>query len=180
MPDIVCLISQTTGKMIRALKGEEDIQTGELYVIESELGGDLAKSVEVSSGVCCVRKAGLGAVKIVRKASDAVKVTGKAGEEPTVKFESPLTTEATEVSVVTEGKGDAVKTDDPKVQKMALHTFWQRQGPRVHIGQNKRAFGGAGACVRSKGQNVARILGVWSFPRLLAGPRQARIHLTNV
>jgi cell fate regulator YaaT (PSP1 superfamily) len=70
MPDIVCLISQTTGKMIRALKGEEDIQTGELYVIESELGGDLAKSVEVSSGLCCVRKAALGAVKIVRRASD--------------------------------------------------------------------------------------------------------------
>jgi cell fate regulator YaaT (PSP1 superfamily) len=70
MPDIVCLISQTTGKVIRALKGEEDIQIGELYVIESELGGDLAKSVEVSSGLCCVPKAALGAVKIVRKASD--------------------------------------------------------------------------------------------------------------
>jgi len=70
MPDIVCLISQTTGKVIRALKGEEDIQIGELYVIESELGGDLAKSVEVSSGLCCVRKAALGAVKIVRRASD--------------------------------------------------------------------------------------------------------------
>jgi len=70
MADIVCLISQTTGKMLRALKGEEDIQAGELYVVESDLGGDLAKSVDVSSGVCCVPKAALGAVKIVRKATD--------------------------------------------------------------------------------------------------------------
>ena len=46
------------------------------------------------------------------KASEAVKVTGKAGAEPKVKFKSPMTAEATEVSVVTEGKGDAVKTDD--------------------------------------------------------------------
>ncbi len=70
MADIVCLISQTTGKMLRALKGEENVQTGELYVVESDLGGDLAKSVEVSSGVCCVPKAALGAVKIVRRATD--------------------------------------------------------------------------------------------------------------
>ena len=70
MADIVCLISQTTGKMLRALKGEENIQTGELYVVESDLGGDLAKSVEVTSSVCCVPKAALGAVKIVRRATD--------------------------------------------------------------------------------------------------------------
>ncbi len=70
MADIVCLISQTSGKMLRALKGEENIQSGELYVVESELGGDLAKSVEVSSGVCCVPKAALGAIKIIRKATD--------------------------------------------------------------------------------------------------------------
>jgi len=70
MADIVCLISQTTGKMLRALKGEENIQTGELYVVESELGGDLAKSVEVSSSICCLPKAALGAVKIVRQASE--------------------------------------------------------------------------------------------------------------
>jgi cell fate regulator YaaT (PSP1 superfamily) len=70
MADIVCLISQTTGKMLRALKGEENIQTGELYVVESDLGGDLAKSVDASSGVCCVTKAALGAVKIIRRATD--------------------------------------------------------------------------------------------------------------
>src|SRR5512139_1481014 len=70
MADIVCLISQTTGKMLRALKGEENVQAGELYVVESDLGGDLAKSVEVSSGVCCVPKAALGAIKIVRRATD--------------------------------------------------------------------------------------------------------------
>ncbi len=70
MADVICLISQTTGKMIRALKGEENVQVGELYIVESDLGGDLARSVEVSSGVCCLPKAALGAVKIVRRASD--------------------------------------------------------------------------------------------------------------
>jgi len=70
MAEIVCFVSQTTGKVVRALKGEEDIAIGDLYVIESELGGDLARAVNVSSEVCRLHKADLGAVKIVRRASE--------------------------------------------------------------------------------------------------------------
>jgi len=70
MADVICLISQATGRMLRALKGEVEIQMGELYIVESELGGELAKAVEASSGVCCGPKAALGAAKIVRRASD--------------------------------------------------------------------------------------------------------------
>jgi FKBP-type peptidyl-prolyl cis-trans isomerase len=46
------------------------------------------------------------------KSSDAVKVTGKADAEPTVKFTSPLTAKTTERTVVTKGKGAAVKTGE--------------------------------------------------------------------
>jgi cell fate regulator YaaT (PSP1 superfamily) len=70
MADVICFISQTTGKVLRAVKGDEDIQNGELYLIESELGGDLAKAVEVSSEVCRLPKAAQGAVKVIRKATD--------------------------------------------------------------------------------------------------------------
>ncbi|TFB99024.1 peptidylprolyl isomerase [Cryobacterium adonitolivorans] len=44
--------------------------------------------------------------------SDAVNVTGDAGAEPTVTFETPLATKATERTVVTEGTGDAVEEGD--------------------------------------------------------------------
>ena len=46
------------------------------------------------------------------KSSDAVKVTGKADAEPTVKFTSPLTAKTTERTVVTKGKGAAVKNGE--------------------------------------------------------------------
>jgi FKBP-type peptidyl-prolyl cis-trans isomerase len=44
--------------------------------------------------------------------SDAVNVAGDAGAEPAVTFETPLATEQTERTVVTEGTGDAVEEGD--------------------------------------------------------------------
>lgn len=44
--------------------------------------------------------------------SDAVTVAGDAGAEPAVTFETPLATEQTERTVVTEGTGDAVEEGD--------------------------------------------------------------------
>jgi cell fate regulator YaaT (PSP1 superfamily) len=70
MADIVCFVSQTTGKVLRAVKGDETFENGGLYLIESELGGDLAKAVEVSSEVCRLPKAAQGAVKVIRRATD--------------------------------------------------------------------------------------------------------------
>ncbi|TFD36857.1 peptidylprolyl isomerase [Cryobacterium sp. TMT1-62] len=65
-------------------------------------------------------------------ASEAVKVSGKAGAEPKVKFESPLTTKATEVSVVTEGKGDAVKTDD--IVELGFSVYNANTGEKMNAG----------------------------------------------
>ncbi|TFD00479.1 peptidylprolyl isomerase [Cryobacterium sinapicolor] len=76
-----------------------------------------------AAGIACVDSG---------KTSEAVKVAGKAGAEPTVKFESPLTTEATEVSVVTEGKGDAVKTDD--IVELGFSVYNAKTGEKMNAG----------------------------------------------
>lgn len=70
MAEIVCLLSERTGKIIRAFKGEEDIQKEETYLVESDWGGDLAKVVEVTSVISQVPKADKDAVKIIRKATE--------------------------------------------------------------------------------------------------------------
>jgi cell fate regulator YaaT (PSP1 superfamily) len=70
MSEIICLVSQSSGKIIRAFKGEEIAQPGDLFMVESELGGDLAKVIDMSTRVCQVPKAASGAVKIIRRASE--------------------------------------------------------------------------------------------------------------
>jgi cell fate regulator YaaT (PSP1 superfamily) len=70
MAEVHCFVSQSTGKVIRALKGEEDILRDELYIVESELGGDLAKAVDIAPEVCRLSKTGEGAVKVIRRATE--------------------------------------------------------------------------------------------------------------
>jgi cell fate regulator YaaT (PSP1 superfamily) len=70
MPEIICLISESTGKILRAIKAEENFQKGEIYLVESDLGGDLAKVVDISSDVCRLPKACQGAVRIIRLANE--------------------------------------------------------------------------------------------------------------
>ncbi len=70
MAEIVCLISESTGKLLRAWRGEESVERGDVCLVESELGGDLAKVIDISSEVCQVHKASRGAVKIIRRATD--------------------------------------------------------------------------------------------------------------
>ena len=70
MSEIICLVSQSTGRVVRAFKGEENVQKGDLFLVESELGGDLAKAVELPSGICQGAKAGKEAVKIIRRATE--------------------------------------------------------------------------------------------------------------
>ena len=70
MPEIICLVSERTGKILRALKGEADIQKGDIYLVESELGGDIARVIDIASDICRVQKGAQGAVKIIRKATD--------------------------------------------------------------------------------------------------------------
>lgn len=70
MPDIVCLISERTGKTIRAMKGEEDLRKGDICLVESELGGDLGVVVDISSEVCKYQRRTQDVVKVIRKATD--------------------------------------------------------------------------------------------------------------
>jgi cell fate regulator YaaT (PSP1 superfamily) len=70
MSEIICLVSLSTGRIVRAFKGEESVKKGDLYLVESELGGDLAKVVEQPSEICQGPRAEKGAVKIIRRAGE--------------------------------------------------------------------------------------------------------------
>lgn len=70
MSDIVCLLSQSTGKIVRARKGELSLKRGDLCVVESDFGGDLAAVVDHDSPVCRNPKTASAAVQVIRKATD--------------------------------------------------------------------------------------------------------------
>jgi cell fate regulator YaaT (PSP1 superfamily) len=70
MTEIVCLVSESTGKVLRAQKGDLNIQKGEVYLVESDLGGDLAKAVDIPPEICRLPKAERGAVRVVRQATN--------------------------------------------------------------------------------------------------------------
>jgi FKBP-type peptidyl-prolyl cis-trans isomerase len=73
------------------------------------------------------------------KNSDAVKVTGAADAEPKVKFSTPLTTKATERTVVTKGKGAAVKTGD--AVEIAYTAYNATTGAKLNAGGYGAAAG---------------------------------------
>jgi cell fate regulator YaaT (PSP1 superfamily) len=56
--------------MVRALAGEEPLALDDLVIIESELGGDLARVVRENEAVCRHPKAGRYAVRVIRKATE--------------------------------------------------------------------------------------------------------------
>ncbi len=70
MPEIICVLSELSGKVIRVKKGEEDLKKGDLCIIESELGGDLVVVIDTSSEVCSHLKSARDAVKVIRKATE--------------------------------------------------------------------------------------------------------------
>jgi cell fate regulator YaaT (PSP1 superfamily) len=70
MPELICLISERSGKMVRAQKGDLDVQRGDLCVVESEFGGDLATVIDLSSDICKHQKNVHEAPKVVRKATE--------------------------------------------------------------------------------------------------------------
>lgn len=70
MPDIICVQSETTGRLLRAKTGGEPFRNGDRCIIESELGGDLAVVVDDASLMCKNPKAAHTAVEIIRRASD--------------------------------------------------------------------------------------------------------------
>lgn len=69
MSDIVCVRSESTGRMVRIRKGDLDLQVGDRVLVESDLGGDLAVVVDGTSTYCHNPKASKMAVQALRKAS---------------------------------------------------------------------------------------------------------------
>lgn len=69
MSDIVCVRSESTGRMVRIRKGDLDLQVGDRVLVESELGGDLAVVVDGTSTYCHNPKASKLAVQALRKAT---------------------------------------------------------------------------------------------------------------
>jgi cell fate regulator YaaT (PSP1 superfamily) len=70
MSELICLISERSGKIVRARKGDLDLQRGDICLIESEFGGDLATVVDIASDVCRHPKQADAAPHVVRKATE--------------------------------------------------------------------------------------------------------------
>ena len=70
MSEIIFVISERTGRIFRATKGNENLEVGDVCIVESELGGELATVIDVSSKICQFPKMAKDAVKVVRKATD--------------------------------------------------------------------------------------------------------------
>jgi cell fate regulator YaaT (PSP1 superfamily) len=70
MSDIICLRSETSGRRLRAHKGDIPLQLGDQCIVESELGGDLASVVD-DFGLCAnPRPACVTQIQVIRKATD--------------------------------------------------------------------------------------------------------------
>lgn len=70
MPEIVCVLSELSGRISRAKKGKEELKRGDFCIVESELGGDLAVVIDDSSQVCAHQKAAKDAVNVIRLATE--------------------------------------------------------------------------------------------------------------
>jgi cell fate regulator YaaT (PSP1 superfamily) len=70
MTELICLVSESTGKTVRARKGDLELQQGDVCLMESEFGGDLATVVDLVSDVCRHPKCAAEAPRILRKADD--------------------------------------------------------------------------------------------------------------
>jgi cell fate regulator YaaT (PSP1 superfamily) len=69
MSDIVCVRSETTGRLVRVRPGDLPLHVGDRCIIESDLGGDLAVVVDETSSYCRNPKAARLAVQAVRIAT---------------------------------------------------------------------------------------------------------------
>ncbi|MEN6559359.1 MAG: regulatory iron-sulfur-containing complex subunit RicT [Acidobacteriota bacterium] len=69
MPDIICVRSESTGRVVRARPGALPLHVGDRCLIESDLGGDLAVVVDETSSFCRDAKAACQAVQVIRQAT---------------------------------------------------------------------------------------------------------------
>jgi len=69
MADVVLLLSESTGKIIRGKLIQEPVEIGDYCLVESEYGGDLAMVIDTGSELVQCPKAAKEAVKIIRRAT---------------------------------------------------------------------------------------------------------------
>jgi cell fate regulator YaaT (PSP1 superfamily) len=69
MSDIVCVQSETSGRIVRVRAGGLSLHVGDRVLIESDLGGDLAVVVDETSSFCHNPKGARLAVQALRKAT---------------------------------------------------------------------------------------------------------------
>lgn len=70
MSDIICVVSERSGKLFRVKKEDFDIKKGDHVIIESELGGELGVVKNVSSKICGSSKSDKDIAKIVSIATE--------------------------------------------------------------------------------------------------------------
>jgi cell fate regulator YaaT (PSP1 superfamily) len=70
MSDIVCVVSQRSGKIFRVKKEDFDLKQGDHIIIESELGGELAVVKNISGKICGSSKSDKDVVKIISIATE--------------------------------------------------------------------------------------------------------------
>jgi len=70
MSEAVLLLSESTGKIVRALRGEEPLEVGDYCLVESEYGGDLAMVIDLESELTRCPKAARNATRVIRKATE--------------------------------------------------------------------------------------------------------------
>jgi cell fate regulator YaaT (PSP1 superfamily) len=76
MSDIICVVSERTGKLFRAINEDLSIKKGDSVIIESELGGELAFVKNISTKIC----------ESSKSKKDIVKIVGIATEDDIKKF----------------------------------------------------------------------------------------------
>lgn len=70
MAEAVLLISESTGKVVRAIRGEEPLEVGDYCLVESEYGGDLAMVIDLNSELVRCPRVARNATRIIRKATE--------------------------------------------------------------------------------------------------------------
>lgn len=70
MSDIICVVSERSGKLLRVKRENFDLKNGDYVIVESELGGDLAVAKNISKKICESSKSRKDIGKIIRIASE--------------------------------------------------------------------------------------------------------------
>ncbi len=70
MSDIVCVLAERSGKVYRIKRGDVELKRDDPVIIDSELDGELAVVIDVSSKICTSPKMAKDTVKLIRKATE--------------------------------------------------------------------------------------------------------------